>query len=111
MFLTLPLHELDDLLTSLRPLRCRAELRGHGAVISSGAGKGGRAIAIANQKRGVGKPPTTINLGAALAEAGRRVLLVDADAIVRTELENSNLAPASRSSPPWGTCGAATTRS
>lgn len=38
-----------------------------------------RVVAIVNQKGGTGKTTTTVNLGHALAAAGRRVLLVDAD--------------------------------
>ena len=50
------------------------------AVREAGAATGeAQVIALCNQKGGVGKTTSTVNLGAALAEFGLRVLLVDLD--------------------------------
>ncbi|MEY2540943.1 MAG: chromosome partitioning protein, partial [Verrucomicrobiota bacterium] len=57
-----------------------------------------KIIAIANQKGGVGKTTTAVNLGHAMAEKGQRILIVDLDpqgnatsALGMQELESESL--------------------
>ena len=47
--------------------------------VASRAASGARVISLANQKGGVAKTTSTVNLGAALKELGKRVLVVDLD--------------------------------
>lgn len=70
-----PPLEFPDLTEEMGPHKPgppRADLSGH-------SGHHARIIALANQKGGVGKTTTAVNLGTGLAERGQRVLLVDFD--------------------------------
>ncbi len=56
-----------------------SRFRAQGEVATGSGGDSSRVIALANQKGGVAKTTTTVNLAAALQESGKRVLTVDLD--------------------------------
>src|SRR3981081_3754414 len=70
----------------MRPTSCHpratpeaASCAGKGLAVVAKSDRALRVLSVSNQKGGVGKTTTAINLGTALAAVGERVLLIDLD--------------------------------
>src|SRR5258708_266770 len=63
----------------MAPSRLLPSPNGHGRTRTSKGVALGRVIAFANQKGGMAKTTSTLNLAVAFAEAGKKVLIVDLD--------------------------------
>jgi len=74
-----PVHEADVAAAKTVP-EVKPKQRPHARERRAVAG---RAIVVTSGKGGVGKTTVTANLGAALADAGKRVVVVDADVGLR----------------------------
>ena len=78
MTITTSTHR-DERKDELVDRRVDVQIDGRKAAVKTGCSRRAFVIVLANHKGGVTKTTSTANLGAMLAEAGRRVLIVDCD--------------------------------